>query len=486
MKFRLCASSLAWFVVSAAISAAGDFSDLVKSVRESVVRVEVSGAGTASLGSGFVVRDDGVIATNYHVIDDAARGKVVFEDGHSLDIVGVLVERKDHDMVLLKVASEDKLPTLPLRETLPEQGEDVFTFGNPEGLRFVVSRGIVSAIADTTEIMRSDAKLARELGDDYSPDATWIQTDAPISSGNSGGPLIDNNGEVVGINTWNRTGGQNLNFAGSAVTLRKMLKLATGAPKLLPKARPAMNTLSAPPASTLPGAMSQNRITLPTDKVLDFSIFSQSATLLTDADRAQMQAAGAFSIPYPSGKPFALLQHRSGKLHGLCCAQHENGAAMLIGRYVNGERSGNFRMASDDGQPLLDSQYARGDKNGFTCFYDDGVPLLIQECAGGKPLWSHRVQDYAVAESFDHKSSDSDLASEEVKKLLSALSEFEKKVKTNEMNVKKLVKELEDDIRKQRAAARGAYSQQMIQQRINARAAENGAIISGLRSASGF
>jgi len=478
------------FVIACVLTIAFDavaeeFPELIKKTRAAVVRIEVSGPGSKSLGSGFVVRDDGVVATNYHVIDDAASGSVIFEDGRSLEIVGLLVERKDHDMALIKVASQDKLPTLPLCERLPEQGEDVFTCGNPKGLRFVVSRGIVSAVADTNEIINSDQRLASELRGDYSPDATWIQTDAPISSGNSGGPLINSKGEVVGINTWNRTDGQNLNFAGSALTLRKMLKLATDVPVPLPKARPNVAQMSAKPADSFAGG-SRDRIVLPTDAVLDFSIFSKTATLLSDADRAQMQATGAFSIPYPSGKPFALIQHQSGKLHGVCCAQHENGNAMLIGRYVKGERSGNFRVVSDDGRPLLDAQYSRDDKDGFVCFYQEGSPALVQECSKGKPVWSHRVEDYTVTDSLDHKSVGSEPQSTKMTLLLDSLAAFEKKLKTNEQGVKKLVKELEEDIRKQRAAARGAYSQQMIQQRINARAQQNAAVISGLRAASGF
>jgi predicted DNA-binding protein YlxM (UPF0122 family) len=159
---------------------------------------------------------------------------------------------------------------------------------------------------------------------------------------------------------------------------------------------------------------------------------------------------------------------------------------MLIGRYVKGERTGNFRMASDDGQPLLDAQYVGDDKDGFTCFYGDGSPVLVQECSKGKPAWSHRLEEYAVVESLDHKAGDPEKVSEKMKAALSSLTDFEKKLKMNEVKVKKLVKELEDDIRKQRAAVRGAYSQQMIQQRINSRAAENAAVIGALKATAGY
>jgi S1-C subfamily serine protease/antitoxin component YwqK of YwqJK toxin-antitoxin module len=471
--------------ITSTASLAGDFAELVKQVRPSVVRIEVEGPTSKGIGSGFVVRDDGIVATNFHVVGTAAKGHVIFEDGRTAPILGLVGEKRGHDMVLLKIGTDATLSSLPLCEQLPEQGEDVFTFGNPEGLRFTVTRGIVSAIADTEEIMHSDAGLAREMRRKFSPDATWIQTDAPISSGNSGGPLINSKGEVVGINTWCRTDGQNLNFAGSALTIRKMLKLAANEPGPLPAARASMNTMTVRPGEDVK-SWSRDRIALPTGKTLDFDIFSKLATVLSDADRTQLEAQGAFSINYPSGKPFALLQHMNGELHGLCCAQHENGNAMLLGRYEKGERSGNFRMAADDGKPLLDAQFARGKKNGLVCFYKEGQPLLVQECSKGKPQWSHRLEGYEVAESLEHKTNKDSTASEKMQEAIDALAAFEKKLKANEVQVKKLVKELEEDIRKQRAAARGALSQQMIQQRINSRAAENAAVINGLRSASGF
>ena len=110
---------------------------------------------------------------------------------------------------------------LQIAAVQPDKGETCYAFGNPKGLSFSVSSGIVSALRDGTELMASSEQLKRGyelLG--LRPDANWIQTTAPISAGNSGGPLIGEAGAVIGMNTWSYTTGQNLNFALDLTGLR--------------------------------------------------------------------------------------------------------------------------------------------------------------------------------------------------------------------------------------------------------------------------
>lgn len=226
-------------------------------------------------------------------------------------------------------------------------------------------------------------------------------------------------------------------------------------------------------------------ISLPSGSSLDIGALAAAAVPPTERDISRMQAAGAFLIEYPSGKPFALLQNNSGKLHGACFAWHENGAPMLVGNYQQGERAGAFRIAADDGTPLMDAQYLRGNKDGLSCYYSGGSLALVQEHTKGRLSWSHRLESQEVVESIEHVAFQPARPSADMDELLQSLAAFEKRLKVNEYDIKKLVKELEDDIRKQRAAIRGALSQRMIQQRINARAAEKAALISGLRAVCG-
>ncbi|MEH6488169.1 Do family serine endopeptidase [Hyphomonas oceanitis] len=139
-----------------------------------------------SLGSGFVISADGIIITNNHVIDNADEIEVNFSDGRVLD--AILIGRdRDTDIAVLKVKSNTPLPFVDLADSdHAEVGDWVIAIGNPFGFGGSVSAGIISA-------------RNRDLNSGRSDD--FIQTDAAINRGNSGGPLFNLGGEVVGVNT---------------------------------------------------------------------------------------------------------------------------------------------------------------------------------------------------------------------------------------------------------------------------------------------
>jgi len=203
---------------------------LIKKVSPSVVQILVTGYGPLeegdrgststvigrqrAIGSGFVIEENGYIMTNAHVVNGAQRVQVVLPNSdieNSLEaalstrtrivparIVGV---SRELDLAVIKVEA-GKLPALPLADYRRlGQGEMVFAFGSPEGLRNSVTMGVVSAVARQTD-----------------PDSpmVYIQTDAAINPGNSGGPLVNVNGELVGVNTFilSQSGGnEGLGFA---------------------------------------------------------------------------------------------------------------------------------------------------------------------------------------------------------------------------------------------------------------------------------
>lgn len=146
-----------------------------------------------SRGSGFVVRDDGVIVTNYHVMDGASSAVVRFKSGETFEKVEALESDADHDIAVIKIPGSGHPSLVPAHES-PVVGSRVVVIGAPRGLEFTVSEGIVSAVR---------MEDGRE----------WIQMSAPISPGSSGGPVLDTEGHVIGITTAYRTDGQALNFA---------------------------------------------------------------------------------------------------------------------------------------------------------------------------------------------------------------------------------------------------------------------------------
>ncbi|TIN27551.1 MAG: DegQ family serine endoprotease [Mesorhizobium sp.] len=138
-----------------------------------------------ALGSGFIVGADGIIVTNNHVIDGATSIKVALDDGTELPAKLVGRDAKN-DLAVLKVKSDKPLPTVKWGDSdklMP--GDQVLAFGNPFGIGTTVTAGIVSA-------------RGRDLHS--GPFDDFIQIDAPINHGNSGGPLVDVAGNVVGIN----------------------------------------------------------------------------------------------------------------------------------------------------------------------------------------------------------------------------------------------------------------------------------------------
>jgi serine protease Do len=139
-----------------------------------------------SLGSGFVISEDGYIVTNNHVIENVDKITVIFADETELEATVVGRDPKT-DIALIRVDSDEKLFALPLGDSSAVRpGEWVVAIGNPFGLEHTVTAGIVSA---------KHRVIGAGSYDDY------IQTDAAINPGNSGGPLLSLTGEVIGINT---------------------------------------------------------------------------------------------------------------------------------------------------------------------------------------------------------------------------------------------------------------------------------------------
>jgi hypothetical protein len=173
----------------------------------SVVTIQ---AGT-TLGAGFAVGEGGRIVTNLHVLVGAREAKVVLSDGREFKSVEVMGVDEELDLALLCVPAA--LKPLPIGETSKVQvGQHVVAIGHPLGLQNTVSDGLVSAV--------------REIA----PGRTILQLTAPISPGSSGGPLLDENGSVIGVSTLVVMKGQNLSFAVPAEAVRPLLKVEKGTP----------------------------------------------------------------------------------------------------------------------------------------------------------------------------------------------------------------------------------------------------------------
>lgn len=155
------------------------------------------------LGSGFIISEDGYILTNYHVVADVDKIIVkLYKDDNEYPAKVIGMDERT-DIALIKINAGKMLPILSLGDSdLAEIGDWVIAIGNPLGLSHTVTKGIIS-YKGRKEVKPGGPQMY----------ADFIQTDAPINRGNSGGPLLNMKGEVIGINESISAGAQNIGFA---------------------------------------------------------------------------------------------------------------------------------------------------------------------------------------------------------------------------------------------------------------------------------
>ena len=171
-----------------------------------------------SLGSGAIIRADGIIVTNNHVIEGMTEIAIQLSDRREFPATVILADPKS-DLAVLKIDTKgERLPVLAIDDQdRPEVGDLVLAIGNPFGVGQTVTNGIISALA------RTDVGIT-----DYS---FFIQTDAAINPGNSGGPLVDMDGDLIGLNTaiFSRSGSSSgVGFAIPAVMVKQVVNAAFG------------------------------------------------------------------------------------------------------------------------------------------------------------------------------------------------------------------------------------------------------------------
>lgn len=146
-------------------------------------------------GSGVFLSENGEAVSNFHVIDGAASLKAVTSDGETYDVTGIYGYDTENDLIAFQVAGDGFTPMAVDYSGAQITGETVYTIGNPQGLKGSLSTGIISTVRRTVN------------------GVSYIQTTAPISSGSSGGALIDAQGHLIGITSASISDGQNLNLA---------------------------------------------------------------------------------------------------------------------------------------------------------------------------------------------------------------------------------------------------------------------------------
>jgi len=219
--FRCCLASWAIILIGTAYIGASELRETpivkaVQRVRPSVVNIRgektvAAAAGQSSaadagrrvngMGTGVIIDDRGYIITNHHVVDGVREIQVTLADGrrHTAKLVARDTET---DLAIIKIDAGEPLPVVPIGTSSDLMtGETVIAVGNAYGYEHTVTRGIISALHRAVQV--SDAQFYDDL----------IQTDASINPGNSGGPLLNIDGDMIGINVAVRAGAQGIGFA---------------------------------------------------------------------------------------------------------------------------------------------------------------------------------------------------------------------------------------------------------------------------------
>ncbi|MDP2925608.1 MAG: trypsin-like peptidase domain-containing protein [Nanoarchaeota archaeon] len=179
-----------------------DFSGVIETARKSVVNIKTD----VSQGTGFIITSGGYVATNFHVLIGATYANAVTYDKNvkEMELIGY---NRNMDIALLKIDGNYDYLELEDSDNI-KVGEKVIAIGNPYGLSFSVTEGIVSAV---------HRKGSNGI-------SGYIQTDASLNPGNSGGPLINTDGKVIGINNF-KLSGDNLGFALESNYIKDTLNL---------------------------------------------------------------------------------------------------------------------------------------------------------------------------------------------------------------------------------------------------------------------
>ncbi|WP_347242633.1 S1C family serine protease [Thermogutta sp.] len=387
----------------------------LKKVHAATVLVE----GEFGLGSGFFVqtpRGKKYVVTNAHVILDNGDIRVKLSTGEQIRVtMGQLLP--EYDLAILDIRGVNLPDALELREDLPEVGERVFAYGAPRGLQNSLTEGIVSAVRTTEEIRQVVAdgsfdKLVRKA------EARWIQTTAPVSPGNSGGPLVDEQGRVVGMNTagFSARLAQNLNFALASPEIKSRLvkpvlamlsvfppagrndpQRLLGGPAGFAPARPGL------PADFGPMQPGGNRnlfdlypfesyscpdVVLPSGAVFQAGKIRPPANwrkIIQDAAviiyrkgdfniNLKVESRIGFYVCYDDNDR---MQFAAGFYQGLLegpLVLFHGGDPYVIANYRQGSREGPFVVLDEQVNPSFFVEFVRGRRQGVVCVFDSDPP----------------------------------------------------------------------------------------------------------------
>jgi serine protease Do len=198
------ATACAWLAASSfPLRAELKSEDLYTAVLPSVVTLDVENTdGKHFVGSAFLARGDGLAVTAWHVVHDARRVEAHYSDNQYVKVIGLVDKNEQLDLALIKLEGAAR-PRIMLASATPHIGSRIYVMGSPRGLDFSISEGLISQVR-TLDGVR------------------YYQLSCPISPGDSGGPVLTDRGEAIGVVTWRKADAENVGFAIPSAAIARM------------------------------------------------------------------------------------------------------------------------------------------------------------------------------------------------------------------------------------------------------------------------
>ncbi|MEX0710871.1 MAG: trypsin-like peptidase domain-containing protein [Pirellulales bacterium] len=363
-----------------------DSEKLLRQAGGAVVVLHVVTASGREKGLGFLVDEQGTVATTFHLIEEAVSATAVFSNRRTAAVSGYVALAGRKNLALLSVDSPQPGPA-PLALAAARVGEPVLVLSTD---RFPVtaSQGTIAALLGGDELrqqLQAAAERVRYRLHGLDPSAGWVSTTVPIGLGDSGAPIVNARGEVVAMAAWGAEDGLPQTLAISSATIVELMARRSAVRVAL---------------STLPKAGSFGQVALDSGSTLADQMVNIS---LAEVQRLKSgsgaeQEFGPFMQLHPNGETGGLFGYQKGLLHGPSVTTYLNERPMIVAFYEDARRDGPLRIWNEEGRVVFYAHYKRGRPDGLMCLFRRGLPWLVQEYVLGTPKARYLV-DFSTGQA---------------------------------------------------------------------------------------
>lgn len=451
---------------------------LREKVRASLVWIDTD----CAYGSGFVVDKEGTIVTSALILEKMSQGEVTFDDRQRAEITATYIPPDGNGLALVRTARTQGFSPLALSKAFPREKDIVVGLGGCQGLFSAPAQGLVARICPGSEVrshLKADGVDSKRL-EKLDADATWIETTAVVRPTNVGGPLVDPEGQVLGVNLWSTKTGQ----PHYALTARHVPRLLEKKSEFLAVHAPAGGSIAKPEITgDLTSSKASFRIQFPSGNILDSKILdSDRRNMLGVVDQWSSNSNSVTTLRYASGAVFAMTSYRQGRLNGQTVAFYEDNSPLTTVNYLNSDKHGWLQTWDAEGRRVLWSHYRFDKRHGLVCLFQDDALKVVVESVLDEPKTLYLFSENRCVESWEMKELGNASPSSRASQWVVRLDKLLEEISRNERMFKLQVQDNERIVRQGRVATLTPMKRQSLQLRINQRQEDHDAMVNILRN----